>query len=316
MSSPAGSRPIVVAIVASGGYEPDPAGAARADALLLAQGCKVRHFDAPDRRHLRFADTDAARLASLHAAACDPEVDIVLPLRGGYGTSRLLQAIDFDLLAASGKLFVGHSDVTVLNMGLLAHGASSFAGPTTSGDFASADVSDFTMAHFWGCMRGPEHTIGFAAAGNPVISVAGMLGGGNLAMIAHLAGTPWMPVVNGGILFVEDINEQPFRVERMLLQLLHAGVLGRQAALVLGNFSGGRPTEYDNGYDFAAMLAFIRSRISIPVLSGLPYGHIPDKATLAIGSNASLVSTVSGATLTMRGYPHLGTRGVSPGALG
>ena len=316
MSSLATSRPIVVAIVATGGYDPDPAGVARADALLLKQGCEVRHFDTPNQRHLRFADTDAARLAGLHAAARDPEVDIVLPLRGGYGASRLLQAIDFELLAASGKLFVGHSDVTVLNMGLLAHGASSFAGPTTSGDFASADVSDFTMAHFWGCMRGPEHAISFAAAGNPVISAAGTLWGGNLAMITHLAGTPWMPVIDGGILFVEDINEQPFRVERMLLQLLHAGVLERQAALVLGAFTGVRPTEYDNGYDFAAMLAFIRSRVTVPVVTGLPYGHVPDKATLAIGSDAHLVSTTTGVSLTMRGYPHLGKREVPHVALG
>ncbi|MBC7513947.1 MAG: muramoyltetrapeptide carboxypeptidase [Herminiimonas sp.] len=312
MSSPLGGRPTVVAIVAPGGYAPDPLGVARADALLLAQGCDVRHFDAPDGRYLRFAETDAARLAGLHAAARDPEVDIVLPLRGGYGTSRLLQAIDFHLLAASGKLFVGHSDVTVLNMGLLAHGASSFAGPTTSGDFASADVSAFTMAQFWSCMRGPEHTISFAADGNPAIEAEGMLWGGNLAMIAHLAGTPWMPMIDGGILFVEDINEQPFRIERMLLQLLHAGVLERQAALVLGDFSGGRTTDYDNGYGFAAMLDFIRSRIAVPVLTGLPYGHIPDKATLAIGSSASLVSSAAGVSLTMRGYPHLSNRGMPP----
>ena len=308
MSSPPGSRPTVVAIVAPGGYAPDRLGAARADALLLAQGCEVRHFDAPDARYLRFADTDAARLAGLHAAARDSEVDIVLPLRGGYGTSRLLQSLDFNLLAESGKLFVGHSDVTVLNMGLLAHGATSFAGPTASGDFASADVSAYTMAQFWNCLRGPEHTIAFAADGNPAIEVEGTLWGGNLAMIAHLAGTPWMPMIDGGILFVEDINEQPFRVERMLLQLLHAGVLERQAALVLGNFAGVRPTEYDNGYDFAAMLDFIRSRIAVPVLTGLPYGHVPDKTTLAIGSRASLVSSVAGVSLTMRGYLHLASR--------
>ena len=308
MSGPVASRPIVVAIVAPGGYAPDPAGIARADALLLSQGCEVRHFDAADGRYLRFAGTDAARLAGLHAAARDPEVDVVLPLRGGYGTSRLLQWIDFPLLAESGKLFIGHSDVTVLNLGLLAHGAGSFAGTSLSGDFASAEVSAFTMAQFWGCLRGPAHTVTFAAEGNPMIDARGMLWGGNLAMIAHLAGTPWMPSVDGGILFLEDINEHPFRVERMLLQLLHAGVLERQAALVLGDFSGGRTSEYDNGYDFAAMLTFIRSRINVPILTGLPYGHIPDKTTLAIGSDASLVSTAQGVTLTMRGYPHLAGR--------
>ncbi len=301
------NRPTVVGIVAPSGYAPDPAGVDRADALLLAQGCAVRHFDAPNGRFLRFADTDAARLAGLHAAARDPEVDIVLALRGGYGMSRLLQSIDFDLLVASGKLFVGYSDVTALHMGMLAHGGASFAGPTVC-DFACADVSYFTMAQFWHCLRGPEHTIAFAAEGNPAIDAEGLLWGGNLAMLAHLAGTPWMPVIDGGILFVEDINEQPFRIERMLLQLLHAGVLERQAALVLGDFSGGRTTDYDNGYDFAAMLAFIRSRTTVPVLTGLPFGHIRDKVTLAVGSSARLTSAAAGSRLTMRAYPDLATR--------
>ena len=314
MSIPPGNRPTVVAIVAPGGYAPDPAGVARADALLLAQGCEVRHFDAPDGRYLRFAETDAARLAGLHAAARDPEVDIVLALRGGYGTSRLLQSIDFTLLADSGKLFVGHSDVTALHMGLLASGATSFAGPMICDDFTRNDVSAFTMAQFWGCLRGPAHTIVFAADGNPAIDAEGLLWGGNLAMLAHLAGTPWMPSVDGGILFLEDINEHPFRIERMLLQLLHAGVLERQAALVLGDFSGGRTAEYDNGYDFAAMLAFIRSRTTVPILTGLPFGHIRDKVTLAVGSSTRLTSSAAGVSLTMRDYAQLQDKGRLHGA--
>ena len=163
------------------------------------------------------------------------------------------------------------------------------------------------MRDFWRCLIGPVHAIRLdGSVGAPKLDLAGILWGGNLAMLAHLVGSSWMPAVDGGILFVEDINEHPFRVERMLLQLLHAGVLEKQAAIVLGDFSGGRTADYDNGYDFDAMLAFIRSRTSVPIVTGLPFGHIRDKVTLAVGSRATLRGDARGLTLTMHDYPLLG----------
>ena len=297
----------VVAIVAPSGYAHDTAAIERADRLLAAQGCIVRHFDDPAARHLRFAATDVMRVAELHAAARDPEVELVIALRGGYGMSRLMEDIDFPLLAASGKLFVGHSDITALHMGLLAHGAASFAGPTLCADFGAEAVSAFTMSQFWQCLHGPSHTVTIVAADddNPPVDASGILWGGNLAMLTHLIGSPWMPAINGGILFLEDINEHPFRIERMLLQLLHAGVLASQSAIVLGDFSGGRTAAYDNGYDLASVLAFLRSRTGVPVVTGLPFGHIADKATLAVGSQARLRSHSGGIDLTMTAYPVL-----------
>ena len=301
------AKRVVVAVVAPGGYAPDIPGLVRADALLVAQGCEVRHFDDPAARYQRFAATDAERLHGLHAAARDPDVDLVIALRGGYGMSRLLQDIDFRMLADSGKKFVGHSDFTTLQMGLLAHGGMSFAGPMICDDFARTDVSSYTMDQFWACLRGPSHVVALApdhGATGP-LAIDGLLWGGNLAMLTHLAGTPWMPQIDGGILFLEDINEHPFRVERMLLQLLHAGVMDRQKALLLGEFSSGRTGDYDNGYDFDSMLAFLRSRTSVPILTGLPFGHVRDKVTLAIGSQARLDRDAQGVRLTMHGYPHL-----------
>jgi muramoyltetrapeptide carboxypeptidase len=146
-----------------------------------------------------------------------------------------------------------------------------------------------------------------AAAGNPVVDVDGKLWGGNLAMLVHLLGTPYFAQIDGGILFIEDINEHPYRVERMLLQLLHAGVLDKQKALVLGDVSGYKLAAFDNGYDFDAMLAYIRSRLPIPVLTGLPFGHIRERCTLPFGAQARLVSDRSGSfELTASGYPTLG----------
>jgi muramoyltetrapeptide carboxypeptidase len=295
-----------VAIVAPGGYAPDDRALARATDLLQSYGCKVCHYHDPLAKHQRFGGTDEARVAQLHAAAQDPEVQIVLALRGGYGMSRLLHALNFDALAASGKLFVGHSDFTAFQMGLLAQtGRPSFAGPMICADFSREELSSFTLQSFWQCLAGPAYTVEFQAQHNPAIDVSGMLWGGNLTMLTHLVGTPYLPRVEDGILFVEDVNEHPYRVERMLLQLFHAGLLRRQRAVVLGDFSNYRLSEYDNGYDFDAMLEYVRKELGVPVLTGLPFGHTRDKVTLPIGSQARLVSDGKLTRLVMSGYPVL-----------
>lgn len=303
-----GSGPML-GIVAPSGYAQHPAALARGIAVLQAQGCRVRNFTEPGGKFQRFAASDDARIAQLYAAAQDPEVDIVLALRGGYGLTRLLPALDFGMLAASGKLFVGHSDFTALQLGLLAQtGAMSFSGPMLCGDFGHDELSDYTLMNFWQCLTQGTHTITAHAEGNPELAVNGTLWGGNLAMLAHLVGSPWLPKVEHGILFVEDINEHPYRVERMLLQLLHAGVLDTQQAVLLGDFSGYQLTDYDNGYDFAQMVAYLRAHLPVPVLTGLPFGHGRDKATLVVGATAELVSEAGSFALTMSGYFSLASR--------
>lgn len=294
-----------IAIVAPSGYAADPEAVDRAIQRLRGQGHQVHDFCSPYPTYQRFAASDAQRIEQLHAAVRDPAVEIVIALRGGYGLSRLLPAIDFALLADSGKLLVGHSDFTVLHLGLLAKtGAASFAGPMICDDFSRADVSDFTQTHFWQCLHEPM-TVAIAAQSNPVADVQGTLWGGNLSMIVHLIGTPWMPQIDGGILFLEDVNEHPYRVERMVLQLLHSGVLARQKAIVLGDFSGYRLGEYDNGYNFDAVLAFLRTQLAIPVLQGLPFGHTRDKLTLPVGADCRLQSDPASLNLSVNAYPLL-----------
>ncbi|HJV87143.1 MAG TPA: muramoyltetrapeptide carboxypeptidase [Noviherbaspirillum sp.] len=294
-----------MAIVAPGGYAADANAVERATARLEAFGCRVRNFYNPSAVFQRFGGTDAARLEQLHQAAADPDVRVVIALRGGYGMSRLLPELDLAALGASGKLFVGHSDVTALHMAMLAQGgAISFAGPMICDDFSRVEASDFTLQNFWQCVTSPTHILPFESEGSPAVDVSGILWGGNLTMLAHLAGTEYIPRVDGGILFIEDVNEHPYRVERMLLQLFHAGLLN-QKAIVLGDFSNYRLSEYDNGYDFAAMLDYLRERLGVPILTGLPFGHTRDKATLAVGSQARLISDGTSASLTMSGYPNL-----------
>ncbi|MDB5793109.1 MAG: LD-carboxypeptidase [Massilia sp.] len=295
---------IGVAIVAPGGYAPDPLAVERGIAYLEARGCRVHNYYDHGAIHKRFGGTDAARLASLYAAASNPEVDLVMAVRGGYGMTRLMPSIDFGRLAASGKLFVGYSDITALQMGLYARtGAPSYAGPFVANDFGALAPEQFTLEDFWSCLAGPTHTVIETAAGNPRVEASGTIWGGNLAMLCSLIGTEWFPQIERGILFVEDIAEHPYRVERLLLQLMQAGVLGRQQALVLGDFSGYRLGPMDNGYDFDAMLAYLRATLPIPVLHGLSFGHVPHRVTIPFGAQATLVSNEQGFRLTMSDYP-------------
>jgi muramoyltetrapeptide carboxypeptidase len=296
-------RGIGVAIVAPSGYAPDAEAFARALSKLESYGCTVHNYYEPDGKFQRFGASDDARLAQLYAAAANPDVQIVLALRGGYGLSRLLPRIDFAKMAASGKLFVGQSDFTPFHIGLLREGFVSFAGPMICNDFSDEPANEYTMRQFRRCLYGPDHTVNVQASGNPQIDVTGTLWGGNLAMLTHLVGTPYMHVVDGGILFLEDIAEHPYRVERMMLQLLYSGMLHRQKALILGDFSLYKLTEYDNGYNFEEMVAYLRSVLPIPVLTGLPFGHIREKTTLAVGADARLLSDNDGWRLTMHGYP-------------
>ena len=302
--------PTGIAIVAPGGFAPDADALHAGIARLEQQGHVVHNYYDHEARHQRFGGTDAARLAQLHAAAADPAVQVVIALRGSYGMTRLLPHIDYRLLADSGKLFVGYSDFTAFQMALMqATGGASFAGPLFCADFTPPTPDDYTITQFFDCLRGPQHqvlgTVADGAADNPVIDVAGRLWGGNLAMLVSLLGTPYFAAIDDGIVFLEDVGEHPYRVERMLLQLHQAGVLARQRAVVLGEFTGYKLGAYENGYDFEAMLAYVRATLPVPVLTGLPLGHVRRHATLPFGGMAHLVSAPRGFTLTVDDYPTL-----------
>jgi muramoyltetrapeptide carboxypeptidase len=300
------TKQLGIALIAPGGYAAEADAVARGIARLESQGILVHNYYEHDKRHLRFGGTDEARLAQLNAAAGDPDVQVVIALRGQYGMTRLLPAIDFDRMADSGKIFVGFSDITAFHMGLYARrGAISYAGPMFAGDFGAAEPVEFTLDDFWHCLAGPTHTVSGQGIANPQLDVSGTVWGGNLAMIMSLAGTEYFPQIGGAILFLEDIAEHPYRVERMLLQLKQMGVLERQRAIVLGDFSGYRLSPADNGYNFEEMLAYLRATLPCPVLTGLEFGHIPRRVTIPFGAKGRLVSDLAGWTLTMSDYPTL-----------
>ncbi|WP_322008776.1 muramoyltetrapeptide carboxypeptidase [Paraburkholderia sp. J12] len=302
-----------IELIAPSGYPQDPEAVHRALARLHAEGHRVEGIQATERRYQRFAGTDGQRAAELNRLA-DPSrdlPDIVLAVRGGYGAVRILHGLDYDglqrRLAGQPVAFCGHSDFTAIQLALLARaGLITFGGPMLVSDFGAEALSSFTMHHFWDTLSKPEFTLKVNAPQVHAVDVSGTLWGGNLAVLTSLIGTPYLPPVQGGILFVEDVNEQPFRIERMIYQLHLSGILAQQQALVLGDFSGGKPYESDNGYDLKEMVEQVRSVIGIPVITGLPFGHIPDMATLPVGAPAQLHATAHGFELAVSGYPHPG----------
>ncbi len=302
-----------IELIAPSGYPHDPVVIHRALGRLRLQGHHVVGVHATERRYQRFAGTDGERAAELNrlADASQKLPDIVLAVRGGYGAVRILHGLDYEglqrRLTDQPVAFVGHSDFTAIQMALLARaGLTTFGGPMLMSDFGAEELSNFTMKHFWGTLTKPSFTLTSHVPQAQSADVTGMLWGGNLAVLTSLIGTPYMPPVEDGILFVEDINEQPFRLERMIYQLHLSGILARQQALVLGDFSGSKPFDYDNGYDLPTMIEQVRSVVGIPVITGLPFGHIEDMVTLPVGADAHLVADAQGFRLTVSGYPHLG----------
>lgn len=292
-----------VGFIAPSGQVLDAGELDRAISYFEARGYRVVCPQPVRRSHQRFAGTDAQRLQALHAMLTHADVDVVMAVRGGYGLSRLLDQIDYAKLAASGKTIVGHSDFTALNAAAYAQAKlMTWCGPTACFDFGAETVSPFTETHFFAMLEHTSHRVEVPTQNPYRDAWSGRLWGGNLSLIAHLVGTPYLPRINGGILFVEDISEHPYRIERMIYQLLHAGVLARQKVLVLGDFSNYRLGENDNGYDFAEMVAHLRARLPIPVVTGLPFGHCRDKLTLPFGGWADFEVQKSSFSLTLSRY--------------
>ncbi|ECG5848329.1 muramoyltetrapeptide carboxypeptidase [Salmonella enterica subsp. enterica serovar Augustenborg] len=297
-------------LIAPSGYCINQQAALRGVQRLTDAGHLVENDEVIRRRYQRFAGTDAERLADVNSLASLTSPDtIVMPVRGGYGASRLLDRIDWQALASRQQrdplLICGHSDFTAIQAGLLAQAnVITFSGPMLAANFGAETLNTFTEQHFWLALRKAQFTVEWQGDG-PQCDVQGTLWGGNLAMLISLIGTPWMPTIDKGILVLEDVNEHPFRVERMLLQLEYAGILNRQSAIVLGSFSGAAPNEYDAGYSLESVYAFLRSRLSVPLITGLDFGHEQRTVTLPIGANATLKNTRQGTQLTLSGHPTL-----------
>ncbi len=277
-------------------------------------GFTVTNQQAGSRRFQRFAGTDAQRVADFQEVAsgrvATPKV--LMGLRGGYGAARILPHIDFASLGARmrehGTLFFGFSDVCAVQLALLAKGnMMSFAGPMAYSDFGKPAPGAFTMDAFIKGATQNRLTVDVPYIQRADVETEGILWGGNLSVLASLAGTPYMPDIDGGILFLEDVGEQPYRIERMLNTLYLSGILKKQRAIVFGNFRMEKIRDvYDPSYDFSAVANHVSRTAKIPVLTGFPFGHIADKITFPLGAHARIrMNGNSGYSVAFEGYPTL-----------
>lgn len=281
---------------------------------LATAGFAVSNQQAYVRRYQRFAGSDAERAADLQdvAAGRVQVPKVLMGLRGGYGAMRILPLVNWPTLGArmreQGTLLFGYSDVTAVQLALLAQGQMcSFAGPMLYSEFGKPQMSEFTTRSFIDNSCNPSMSVVVPAMQNYQVRAEGVLWGGNLSVLSALVGSPYMPQVEGGILFIEDVGEQPYRIERMLQTLYLSGIFKRQQAIVLGNFRMGAIRDvYDSSYTFNAVVQTIARLTRIPVLTGFPFGHTTDKVTFPLGARASLHSTSDGGyQIDFRDYPVL-----------
>jgi muramoyltetrapeptide carboxypeptidase len=277
---------------------------------LITLGHEVEIDESALHTYQRFAGDDATRLNAIYRAA-QSGADVVLISRGGYGLTRLLPHIDYKIIANAidrGMKFVGFSDFTAFQMAVLAKtGLVTWAGPSVGEDFGAQPIPDDIMeACFddllssqgegtgWRLPKSVTNSIeksATQASTETFIDVRidnAVLWGGNLAMLASLTGTSYMPIVNDGVLFIEDVGEHPYRIERMLAQLLQAGILEKQKAIIFGQFNNYKLAAHDKGYKLASVVAWLQSQVSAKVLTGLPFGHVPTKVLLPIGLPVTL----------------------------
>lgn len=323
-----------IGIVAPSSGLPDPAPVDTAVDTLRRMGFAVKVGRAV-RGRLGFLSAGVAeRVRDLHAMFADPRVDGIMCMRGGYGAMHLLPHIDYDLVARNPKVFTGFSDITALGLAFLRRaGLATFNGPMAVSTFAKQPPSMFSTEGFlrtvtiarpagsvW--MGHAEEEAG-ARSWRVVTpgSAEGRLVGGNLSLVAALAGTPFGMRGRGNIVFLEEVEEKPYRMDRMLTQLLLAGELQEAAGIVIGRnvpdpafekleqerAAAGLPRraaptprraarEYEQSMD--EIIAERLGGLGIPVMIGLPFGHVYDSATLPLGVRAAMDTRTGELALT------------------
>ncbi|MEY2620201.1 MAG: hypothetical protein RIT26_21 [Pseudomonadota bacterium] len=290
-------------------YIYSPSGAVRDKAAFkfgLKALCAMGHEAVVDPTALasstRFAGSDDERIAAIgRAAASGAQASLIS--RGGYGLTRLLPRLPYKAIQKSidrGMAWVGFSDFTALQLAVLAKtGGITWAGPALCDSFGATEVDEITQACFEDLLLAQGEGAGWrmgavAARGLPARKTGlwakdALLWGGNLSVLCSLLGSTYFPQVEGGVLFLEDVGEHPYRIERMLSQLFLAGVLQRQKAIVLGQFTEYRLTPHDRGFNMRTVVQWLRAQLKVPVLTDLPFGHVPTRVCLPVGAKVDLL---------------------------
>lgn len=292
-------------IVAPASAPPEPKKVEAAVAVLERMGFKIRLAPNVRKRHGFLAGNDRDRAADLMRMFTDRRVDAILCVRGGYGSARLLPRLDYAAIRANPKIFVGYSDITSLHCAFLSRaGLVSFHGPMLNSDFADPKIPEFTRESFLrtlGATRSeawePRRDLSAGYTGKPAETlrrgvVTGQLIGGNLTLLSTTIGTPWEPPWRNRILFFEDIGEEPYRLDRLLTHLLNCGKLQQVAGIAIGINKDCEDPKAATMKEYRQTQAdVLRERLrplGVPVVAGLPFGHVPHNATLPVGARVTL----------------------------
>lgn len=292
-------------IVAPASAPPDPKKVDAAVAALERQGFKVRFAPNARKRHGFLAGSDRERATDLMHMFTDRRVDAILCVRGGYGSARLLTRLDYAAIRANPKIFVGYSDITSLHCAFLTQaGLVSFHGPMLNSDFADPAMPEFTRRSFLRTLGASpdgareeerDFSAGYPGAPAQILRrgvAQGQLIGGNLTLLGTTLGTPWEPPWRNRILFFEDIGEEPYRLDRLLTHLLNCGKLQQVAGIAIGINQDCEDPKAPKMKEYRqSQLDVLRERLRplrVPVVVGLPFGHVPHNATLPVGIRVTL----------------------------
>ena len=293
-----------VGLITPGTYVSDPERLALIEPTMKFFGLRAKMGKSAGKRLGTYRISIDERLDDLHAMFRDKEVSAVVCIRGGYGASQLLDRIDYDLIRRNPKIFLGYSDITALHLGI--HKNSKLV--TFHGPMIVSDFSDYTQKHFTkalfetapiGKVTNPGDQTGLRPS-HPLRTIrpgtaSGQLVGGNLTLIATTLGTPYEIETRGRILFLEDVDEQPYSLDRMLTQLRLAGKFEQAAGVIFGECADCRPRDYKpslaSPFSAGEVVDNILGELKVPVLSGMTIGHTADQLTLPLGVMATLDAT-------------------------
>ena len=298
---------------------------------MACAGFKIDNPAITDRQYLRFAGTDSQRASDLQniATGAIEAPKLLLGVRGGYGAMRLLPLIDWQTLGRimqeRGTILAGFSDVTAIQCALLAQGdMSSLAAPMLYSEFGKNKPDQVSCRQFVEALTDPKLTIDVTSAAitseklptvlatSATQTITGTIWGGNLSVVSALAGSPYLPRIKGGIVFLEDVGEQTYRIERMLYDLYLAGVFKDQQAIVFGAITGTGEDSYDARYDISIVIQNLHELTGLPIYNGMRFGHIAQKQSFPLGATCEIsVNTTSGYQLKFLDYPVIEAGAVS-----
>jgi muramoyltetrapeptide carboxypeptidase len=289
-----------VGIIAPASPPPDPKAVDRAAEALERHGFKPKLAKSIRERHGFLAGNDRDRAADVMRMFTDKKVKAILCLRGGYGSARLLHRLDYGIIRRHVKIFSGFSDITSLHCAFAKNvNMISLHAPMLNGGLQATDLPEFTRSSFFRTVIEPKPA-GSITAGCDQKNVSivrggmaeGRLIGGNLSVLCAAIGTPFEPSFKGRILFFEDISEKPYRLDRMLTQLLNAGILQQLAGVAVGVNHDCEDQKNSTTGEFrqsaADVVAERLSSLGIPVVTGLPFGHVNLNATIPVNARATL----------------------------